>query len=92
MLLLELERFIREDIGEDDDSCGIVPAVPAKAEIVCKENGVLAGLDEARQIFQYFGLDTKTSFADGNQVKPDDAIMSIQGSAADILRGERLAL
>ena len=92
MLITELERFIREDLGEDDDSNGIVPPVAASANIVCKEAGVLAGLDEACQIFDYFGLTVESHYADGNAVKAGDVILTITGGAADILRGERLAL
>lgn len=92
MLTTDLERFIREDLGEDDDSNGIVPPVAASANIVCKEDGVLAGLDEAYQVFEYFGLNIESHYADGNHVKAGEIIMTITGSAADILRGERLAL
>ncbi|CAJ35702.1 carboxylating nicotinate-nucleotide diphosphorylase [Methanocella arvoryzae] len=92
MLTVELERFILEDLGEDDDSTGIVPPVAASANIVCKEDGVLAGLDEALQVFEYFGLSLESHYADGNPIKAGDVIMTITGDAADILRGERLAL
>ncbi len=92
MFTSELERFIQEDLGEDDDSNGIVPRTPARASIVCKEDGVLAGLEEACQVFKYFHVDIETHYTDGNNLKSGSIVMSLEGGAADILRGERLAL
>lgn len=92
MYALELERFIAEDLGADDDSAGIVPAVTASAAIVCKEDGVLAGLEEACEVFLYFGTEAEKKREDGQQVKKGDVVLAIRGSAADILRAERLAL
>jgi len=92
MFTSELERFIQEDLGEDDDSNGIVPRTPARASIVCKEDGVLAGLEEACQVFKYFHVDIETHYTDGSNLKSGSIIMSLEGGAADILRGERLAL
>ena len=92
MLTCELERFIKEDLGEDDDSDGIVPEVSASARIVCKEGGVLAGLDEARQVFEYFGASAESAFSDGDSLKKGAVILTVEGTAPAILRAERLAL
>jgi nicotinate-nucleotide pyrophosphorylase (carboxylating) len=92
MYTFELERFIEEDLGEDDDSTGIVPEREASARIVCKEDGVLAGLEEACEVFLYFGTWIETIREDGQQIKKGDVVLEIAGSAADILRAERLAL
>ncbi len=92
MYTFELERFIEEDRGADDDSTGIVPEVPATARIVCKEDGVLAGLEEACEVFAYFYVDVEQERADGDKVKKGDVVLELSGSAADILRAERLAL
>ena len=92
MFTFELERFLEEDLGKDDDSCGIVPSLPAKARILCKEEGVLAGLEEAAQIYCYFGLDIETTACDGDRLSKGDVVMTIEGDARGILRAERLAL
>ncbi len=92
MYTFELERFVREDLGEDDDSTGIVPGIKASARIVCKEDGVLAGLEEACEVFRYFCTETETIREDGQPLKKGDIVLEITGSAADILRAERLAL
>jgi nicotinate-nucleotide pyrophosphorylase (carboxylating) len=92
MYTFELERFIEEDLGGDDDSTGIVPQVPAIARIVCKEDGVLAGLEEACAVFTYFRADVETAREDGARVRKGDVVLTIRGNADDILRAERLAL
>jgi nicotinate-nucleotide pyrophosphorylase (carboxylating) len=92
MYTFELERFVREDLGEDDDSTGIVPGIDACARLVCKEDGILAGLEEACEVFRYFCCETETIKADGQPLKKGDVVVEIVGSATDILRAERLAL
>lgn len=88
----ELERYLEEDLGNDDDSSGIVPDIRAFGSIVCKEDGVLAGLEEATKVFDYFHLGTNSDFVDGQKIKKGDVVLRIAGNAADLLRGERLAL
>jgi nicotinate-nucleotide pyrophosphorylase (carboxylating) len=92
MYTFELERFIEEDLGDDDDSTGIVPQVKANARIVCKEDGVLAGLGEACEVFGYFCTKAEKRYEDGQRVSKGDVVLEISGSAPDILRAERLAL
>ena len=92
MLLTELERFVEEDIGYDDVSCNIIPDCRANAEVIAKEFGIVAGLSEATQIFEYFEVSPATDFQDGDMVKENDIIFSLDGGARSILRAERLAL
>ncbi|WP_346430091.1 carboxylating nicotinate-nucleotide diphosphorylase [Methanocella conradii] len=88
----ELDAYLEEDLGDDDDSNGIVPAVEAFGSIACKEEGVLAGLEEACAVFRHLGLTTATSFVDGQPLKKGDVVLEVRGSARDMMRGERLAL
>jgi len=92
MLLTELERFIEEDIGYDDVSCNIIPDCRVQAEVIAKEFGIVAGLSEATQIFEYFEIFSTTDFSDGDLVKENDIIFSLDGGARSILKAERLAL
>jgi nicotinate-nucleotide pyrophosphorylase (carboxylating) len=92
MLLTELERFIEEDIGYNDVSCGIIPDCKVLAEVVTNENGIAAGLAEATQIFEYFDVFAPTDFTDGDFIKENDVIFALDGGARSILRAERLAL
>lgn len=92
MLLTELERFIEEDIGYNDVSCSIIPDCSVKGEVISKEDGIVAGLSEAIQVFEYFKVITATDLTDGSAVKKDDVILTLVGGARSILRAERLAL
>ncbi len=92
MLLTELERFIDEDIGYNDVSCSIIPDCKVEAEVVSKEDGIIAGLAEATQVFEYFEVFPATDFDDGSSVKKNDIIFKLEGGARPILRAERLAL
>ncbi len=92
MLLSELERFIEEDAGYNDVSCSIVPDCKVQAAVVANENGIVAGLAEATQVFEYFDIFSATDFADGDLIKEDDIIFTLEGGARSVLRAERLAL
>jgi len=92
MLITELERFIEEDIGADDTSCAIVPDKWVHARIIAKEAGVLAGLEEAYQIYDYFGLEFKSGFLDGGSIQSGDVVAEVWGVAQNVLRAERLSL
>ena len=91
MLLKEIESFLEEDLGPDDYG-GIVPYTDCKAEITVKEDGVLAGLEEAKQIFDYFSVHHSSEFEIGDRIKSGDIILTVKGSGAKILKAERLVL
>ena len=92
MLFTDLENFIKEDLGYHDVSCNLIPDHNAAAEIITKEDGVVAGMSEALQIFDYFNIQTATDLIDGSLVRKNDVIFTLEGSARSILRAERLSL
>src|SRR3989304_8220599 len=92
MLLTELERFIEEDIGYNDVSCNIIPDCKVQAKVVSNEDGIVSGLGEATQVFEYFDVFAPTDLTDGSAVKKNDIIFSLEGGARSILKAERLAL
>jgi nicotinate-nucleotide pyrophosphorylase (carboxylating) len=92
MLLTELERFIEEDTGYNDVSSGIIPDCKGQAEIVAKEDGIIAGLAEATQVFEYFDVLSTTDLSDGSPIKKNDVLLTLDGGARSVLRAERLAL
>lgn len=92
MLRSELERFLDEDIGEWDDSSSLVPDLPADASVIAKEDCVISGLSEAREIFSYLGLSAELLFDEGEFVPAGSRVIAVHGSARRILQGERLAL
>ena len=91
MLLSEIEHFLAEDIGYEDYEL-FVPPKECTAEIIAKEAGILAGLEEASQIFAYLGVQTATKFKDGDAFAAEEVVMRVQGKAHKILKGERLVL
>ncbi len=92
MLLTELERFIEEDMGYNDVSSSIVPDCKVQAEAFVREDGVVAGLGEATQVFDYFDVLSTTDLADGDVVKKNDILLTLDGGARSVLGAERLAL
>ncbi|OPX78496.1 MAG: nicotinate-nucleotide pyrophosphorylase [Methanosaeta sp. PtaB.Bin039] len=91
MLRSDIERFIQEDLGEWDDG-EIVPAVQTEAVIIAREEGVVCGLEEAALVFKLLGAEAQPLFDDGEFVTREALVMSVSGSARQILRAERLAL
>jgi nicotinate-nucleotide pyrophosphorylase (carboxylating) len=92
MLLTELERFIEEDLGDNDISCSIVPDCRTQGEVVSNDDGIIAGLGEATQVFEYFDVFATTDFSDGSVIKKNDVVFTLEGGARSLLRAERLAL
>lgn len=91
MLLKEIESFLEEDLGPKDYT-EIALYTDCKAEITVREGGILAGLDEAKQIFEYFSVDYSTEFDDGDRINGGEIILRVKGLDANILRAERLVL
>jgi nicotinate-nucleotide pyrophosphorylase (carboxylating) len=91
MLLKEIESFLEEDVGQEDYE-EIVPYTECEAEITVKEEGVLAGLEEVKQIFDYLSVPYSSEFKDGDRIKSGDTILTVRGPGAKILKGERLVL
>jgi nicotinate-nucleotide pyrophosphorylase (carboxylating) len=91
-----IEAAITEDIGPGDATTRAVlpPRTQAKAMIQAKADGILAGLPVAKAVFQR--LDPSVDFLpvvnDGVVLKPRTACAYLQGPAAAILAGERIAL
>jgi len=95
-----VDKIIRtalvEDIGTGDVTTAstIPPDTPARAEIVAKEDFILAGISVAGRVF--YLLDNATAFEpliqDGQVVKQGEVLAWIKGDAATLLQGERVAL
>ncbi|GGZ18944.1 nicotinate-nucleotide diphosphorylase (carboxylating) [Echinicola pacifica] len=95
-----LEAFIqaafKEDVGEGDHST--LAAIPrgqtGRAQLLIKEDGIIAGLELAVKIFHSFDRDLEVELLmeDGQQVKAGDVGLTVAGSAASILTTERLVL
>ncbi len=90
----EVHKFLLEDLGMGDittDSL-VDSSLIAEGAIVCKEDGVIAGLTEASEIFEFLGCTVKLLAKDGEGVTSETLILRVKGSARAILKGERTAL
>ncbi|MCL2032342.1 MAG: carboxylating nicotinate-nucleotide diphosphorylase [Methanomassiliicoccaceae archaeon] len=90
---MDLRPFLEEDVGSGDITTGIfVPDVPGRARIVCEEDAVVAGLEEAAEIFRLLGVSSSQTAADGERVPKNTEVLILEGPLRGILTGERIAL
>lgn len=90
-----LVRFLREDIGQGDltSQYTVDEDLKSSSLIICKsEIAVVAGLDEAKIIFDICNCDSKALVNDGDIVKSGIRVMKINGNTRAILKAERTAL
>ena len=87
---------LREDINAGDVSADAVLPEPRRAavDLICKQDGVIAGLGVFRRVFEL--LDDSFTFSancsDGDAVKAGDTAAAMEGDARALLSGERTAL
>ncbi len=85
-----------EDIGDGDITTNnlIDPVENRTAQLVAKEEGVVAGLPVAKMVFEKFdkNLEWKELLPDGSPVKPGDIIVEFKANYRALLTGERKAL
>lgn len=91
-----INRALAEDLGSGDITTEALIARDwqSKASILIKSDGVLAGVDIARQVFLKVDpkLHVEILIQDGAQVKSGNIAALIKGKTASILKAERTAL
>jgi nicotinate-nucleotide pyrophosphorylase (carboxylating) len=89
-----IRELLREDIGFGDITTAalIDEDQEAKARLYLKEEGVAAGLEVARAIFEVLGCEAELLVADGSRVPAGRTLMEIKGPARSLLKAERTAL
>ncbi|WP_276167166.1 carboxylating nicotinate-nucleotide diphosphorylase [Zobellia alginiliquefaciens] len=91
-----IKNAIREDVGDGDhSSLSCIPATAqGKAKLLVKDNGIIAGVEFAKQVFKYVdsNMGVETLMADGSPVKHGDIVFYVSGSSQSILKAERLVL
>jgi len=91
-----ISLWFAEDIGDGDHttlSC-IPSTAVGKSQLIIKENGVLAGVEVAREIFRAFDSELKMTvyITDGTEVKIGDVAFVVEGKIQSLLQTERLML
>ncbi len=91
-----INLWFAEDIGDGDHTTlSCIPATAiGKSQLIVKENGVLAGVEVARQIFKAFDpeLQMTVFITDGAEVKVGDIAFVVEGRIQSLLQTERLML
>jgi len=87
---------LAEDLGWGDATTkALIPSdQQGIASIMAKEEGILAGINIAKKVFQRVDSALKVDIliADGSQIKPGSIIAKVEGNVASILKAERVAL
>jgi len=93
---LFIKNAIAEDVGDGDHtSLSTIPqGTQGKAKLIVKEEGILAGIELALEIFNQIDdtLKVEVKLHDGENVKPGDIAFTVSGSTHSILLAERLVL
>jgi len=89
-------QALREDItSEDITTNSVMPCYRAgEVDLICKQNGVIAGLDVFKRVFELLDEKTEVIFycKDGDVVKNGEKIGLVRGDIRVLLSGERTAL
>ncbi|GAA6152368.1 carboxylating nicotinate-nucleotide diphosphorylase [Pseudoteredinibacter isoporae] len=86
---------LKEDIGDGDVTAALIPASQnANARVITREDCVVCGTAWVNEVFRQLDPDVQIEWhvKDGDQVKADNLLYTLSGSARSLLTGERAAL
>ena len=91
-----IDLSFSEDIGDGDHTtlCCIPEDAIGKSKLLIKEEGILAGMRIAKEVFHRFdpSMQVEQFIEDGSHVKPGDIAMIVTGKVRSLLQTERLML
>ena len=91
-----IDLAFAEDIGDGDHTtlCCIPADAMGQSRLLIKEEGILAGVEIAKEVFRRFDptLEVEVFMPDGTRVKPGDVAMIVHGKVQSLLQTERLML
>lgn len=90
----KLKALLFDDLGQGDvTTAAVIPTnLAVKAQVIAKEDGVVAGIEEATLLANSLGLEVKAKVADGAQIKNKQVLLEINGDAQTLLSLERTLL
>jgi len=90
----KLRDILAEDLGQGDvTAAAVIPKnLVVEAEVIAKEDGVVAGVEEAAILAEYLGLKVDAKVVDGEKISDKQVLMEIQGDARTLLTVERTLL
>lgn len=87
---------LKEDISSEDVTTNSVmkEAVRGEVQLICKQDGIIAGLNVFARVFQLLDAGTEMEFfcKDGDAVKSGEQMGVVRGDIRVLLSGERVAL
>lgn len=91
-----IKEALQEDISSEDVTTNAVmkEAVTGEVQLICKQDGVVAGLDVFHRVFEILDENVKIDFycKDGDEVKKGELMGVVTGDIRALLSGERVAL
>lgn len=91
-----ISAALREDISSEDVTTNSVmkEAVRGEVELICKQDGIVAGLDVFKRVFELLDENVEVEFycKDGDEVKNKQLMGKVTGDIRVLLSGERVAL
>jgi nicotinate-nucleotide pyrophosphorylase (carboxylating) len=90
----KIRKLMEEDLGQGDITTFLtIPSgTIVEANIIAKEHGVIAGIEEALIFLESLGLQTRALVSDGTKIEEKATILSIVGDARTLLSIERTLL
>jgi nicotinate-nucleotide pyrophosphorylase (carboxylating) len=90
----DLYRYLQEDVGSGDITTegAIPPGLEAEGEVLARESGILAGVEEVEALFRWAGVEVEALRRDGEEIERGEVLLRFRGEARTILSLERVAL
>jgi len=89
----KINKFLKDDIGQGDITTALIPPETiVEAEVVAKEDGTIAGIEETIAFLQSQDFQVKPLVSDGEGVKKKTVLLRIVGDARTLLSIERTLL
>lgn len=91
----DVARAIDEDIKTGDITAELIPInATASAEVICREQAVICGIAWFNEVFYHLdkNINIEWLVKDGESVNPNQLLCTLEGSARNLLSGERAAL
>ncbi len=89
-------QALREDISSEDVTTNAImrESKAGTADLICKQDGIIAGLDVFKRVFELLDDTAKVTFQvkDGDEVKNGQLLAVVEGDIRALLSGERTAL
>lgn len=91
-----IKQALREDISSEDVTTNAImrEAQAGRADLICKQDGIIAGLDVFKRVFELLDDTAKVTFyvKDGDAVEKGQKLAVVEGDIRALLSGERTAL